>query len=758
MEITFSRYVLLLSVITILFVPAVHKAHGQLSMPIYDRLQPVTAPVSAPTDVALDRHENIYVVESVNNKLMVFSQSGQYQATMPGLDKPLSVAVDSGGRIFIANENRGNVEVFDADLIFQFKLNLRDGEFVQPNDIAIDGAGRIFVVDKGDDTVKVYNIDGTFSFAFGGTGSDNGHFNKPLGIAIDDAASEVAVLDRQLTTDSMGGQIEGARIQIFDLNGAFQRGFSKYGNMVGQLFRPQRLAMDGEGRIYVTDSFHNVVIVYDKSDGTHLGDVFDLGYPLRSPIGIAMSSSNRLFIASLITGRVEVYGISPYTNMTVSPLTLYFEGMENTGSPDPQWISIDNSGTEVLDWTAGSNQNWIVLPVMSGSTAGSATDTLETGIDLSGLLPGAYYGEVTVTAASGAREIVDVRLNVLPGGTAADPGGPYAGTEGQALLLDGSGSGGNPLLYEWDVDYDGLSASFEYSTSSPTQVHTYASDGTYSILLRITTDGGTTDTAVTTADIMDSVPSPDFIGSPLSGASPLAVSFLNYSAGYDQPLQFAWDFDSDGVTDSTEADPVHTYPVPGIYTVTLTVTDGDGSTNSLTRYDYVSVSAQYTLTVITSGSGTVTSVPAGIDCGIDCSESYGDVTLVTMTALPDAGSYFAGWSGSCTGSGSCQVMMNADHNVTALFDTCQNPPVKVAGPISSYQTSLQGAYDAASNGDVVQSQAARFTEDLLIDMNKSVLLEGGYSCDYVPGNVLTVISGSVTISSGSVTMENIRIE
>ena len=76
-----------------------------------------------------------------------------------------------------------------------------------------------------------------------------------------------------------------------------------------------------------------------------------------------------------------------------------------------------------------------------------------------------------------------------------------------------------------------------------------------------------------------------------------------------------------------------------------------------------------TLTVSKAGNGTgsVTSSPAGIDCGSDCSESYADGTSVTLTATPAAGSTFSGWSGACTGIGTCTVAMDADKNVTATF-------------------------------------------------------------------------------------------
>lgn len=68
-----------------------------------------------------------------------------------------------------------------------------------------------------------------------------------------------------------------------------------------------------------------------------------------------------------------------------------------------------------------------------------------------------------------------------------------------------------------------------------------------------------------------------------------------------------------------------------------------------------------------SGSGTVTSSPAGINCGSACSASFSAGTTVTLAAAPGAGSTFGGWSGACSGGGSCTLGMNAASSVTATF-------------------------------------------------------------------------------------------
>ncbi|MBI4826670.1 MAG: delta-60 repeat domain-containing protein, partial [Nitrospirae bacterium] len=69
-----------------------------------------------------------------------------------------------------------------------------------------------------------------------------------------------------------------------------------------------------------------------------------------------------------------------------------------------------------------------------------------------------------------------------------------------------------------------------------------------------------------------------------------------------------------------------------------------------------------------TGSGTVTSSPAGINCGGDCTETVNYNTSVTLTTAPATGSTFTGWSGGgCSGTGTCTVTIDAAKQVTATF-------------------------------------------------------------------------------------------
>jgi hypothetical protein len=78
-----------------------------------------------------------------------------------------------------------------------------------------------------------------------------------------------------------------------------------------------------------------------------------------------------------------------------------------------------------------------------------------------------------------------------------------------------------------------------------------------------------------------------------------------------------------------------------------------------------------TLTVTKSGlgSGTVVSSSGDINCGDACQAKYKKPTRVVLNAVPDAGSFFAGWTGACKGVGPCSVVVSEDLTVGAVFET-----------------------------------------------------------------------------------------
>ena len=192
------------------------------------------------------------------------------------------------------------------------------------------------------------------------------------------------------------------------------------------------------------------------------------------------------------------------------------------------------------------------------------------------LSAGTYTVNLTVTGPGGTDSEVKTGYitvtNVTPRISAQFTASPLSGRTPLAVRFT-SQSTGTITSYEWDFNNDGI---VDSRMKNPLKFFTSA--GQYSVKLTVRGPDGTDEElknqyVVVTPWLLR--PIALFSASTLSGAAPLNVTFTDKS--YNNPDSYLWKF-GDGTT-STQKNPSHTYPVPGYYKVSLTATNGAGSSS-----------------------------------------------------------------------------------------------------------------------------------------------------------------------------------
>ena len=115
------------------------------------------------------------------------------------------------------------------------------------------------------------------------------------------------------------------------------------------------------------------------------------------------------------------------------------------------------------------------------------------------------------------------------------------------------------------------------------------------------------------------------------------------------------------------------------------------NTLSSTGIKCESKSGQMSLTVTKEGKGTVTSSPAGIDCGADCNEDYASETAITLTATPADGFDFKEWTGNCSGTNATTtITVNSDKTCAAIFAPVECDPASSSCNYAAFGIILDG--------------------------------------------------------------------
>ncbi|MCP4228978.1 MAG: PKD domain-containing protein, partial [bacterium] len=142
---------------------------------------------------------------------------------------------------------------------------------------------------------------------------------------------------------------------------------------------------------------------------------------------------------------------------------------------------------------------------------------------------------------------------------------PISGDEPLEVTFTDSSTSHDGII-AWDWDYGDGSA--HDTTQNPT--HTFLQDGSYTVILTVTEDAAdgslTSDAYPLTISVNDTGPTADFFPSPASsGTIPLEITFQDRSDAHDGVGSWIWDFDNDGLTDSSDPSPTFTFNQAGTY-------------------------------------------------------------------------------------------------------------------------------------------------------------------------------------------------
>ncbi len=204
-----------------------------------------------PTRITQGADGKLYVTDAMTGSVFIYDAALKIIGELKELAAPLGIAVDPAGNIYVGNNGRDNVEVYDNKGFLSDVID--DGNITMPNDMALDNAGNLYVVDSKNNIVKAYDSSGQ-SITNGDIDATFGLlFPSAIAITYSNGAKEVYVADQGNSRIQGFGFTTGAPT----LNRSFGApiGTSRYAPWRGNFVRVQGLAFDTQGRLYACDSF-----------------------------------------------------------------------------------------------------------------------------------------------------------------------------------------------------------------------------------------------------------------------------------------------------------------------------------------------------------------------------------------------------------------------------------------------------------------------------------------------------------------------
>ncbi|WP_321506272.1 PKD domain-containing protein [uncultured Methanoregula sp.] len=323
-------------------------------------------------------------------------------------------------------------------------------------------------------------------------------------------------------------------------------------------------AIGADGTIYIGSDDYNVYAI--KPDGTQKW-VYPTGNAVQS--GFAFGPDGTLYVGGT-DGKLYAFH-----DPTAAPVAA-FSATPLTGSAPLAVQFNDTSSNSPISWAWDFQNDGII-----DSTVQNATFTYTSA--------GTYTVNLTATNSAGSNSLVKTNYITVSSGAAAPVAAFSAnattGTVPVTILFTDT-STNSPTAWLWDFG-DGSTSTVQNAT------HTFTTAGMYAVNLTATNSAGSSSQKI--ADYITASAAPvlppvvNFDGTNRTGDAPLLVHFTDQST--NTPTAWAWDFQNDGVIDSTVQNASFTYTIPGTYQVNLTASNAGGSAFRL-KGNYITVSGE----------------------------------------------------------------------------------------------------------------------------------------------------------------------
>lgn len=267
---------------------------------------PEDIPLNMPSDVATGQDGNIYVLDGVNNRVVVYDVEGKFSFQFGStgdklgqLSFPLGIATDPDGKVYVADSGNHRFQIFESNGKPLDAVSLpfeQSGALPDPTDVVVDpNRERLYVTDNDNHHVLVYNLaNRRFQSIWGSPGQNQLQFRFPF--LMDISHQGYLFIVEPINT----------RVQMLNPDGKFVNFIGGWGIKPGQLFRPKGVAIY-QDKVFVTDSYLGSIKVFNMS-GSFLAVLADMaGVPIEfiTPTGITIDAKRkRLYVVELKAHRV----------------------------------------------------------------------------------------------------------------------------------------------------------------------------------------------------------------------------------------------------------------------------------------------------------------------------------------------------------------------------------------------------------------------------------------------------------------------